>query len=306
MDNRKKLAISVGDLNGIGLEIILKAHTAIHELCDPVYCINKTLLTQGAKLLGLSVPEYFKISDLDGSFTIKAGEVDKESGLYSFNSFKEAITLAEQKDVDAIVTLPIHKEAWSLAGLDYKGHTDYLREHFNTEAIMMLGCEELFVALYTEHIPLQKVVSSLDLATLKRFLINFYEATHFDNIGVLGLNPHAGDGGVLGNEEEIIIQAINEINTTLNLNIFHGPLVPDTAFTPHALQSCNRLIAMYHDQGLSPLKALYFDQSINVSLHLPIVRTSVDHGTAFDIAYKNKNPKIDSYINAVKAAISDF
>lgn len=306
MPKRKKIAISVGDLNGIGIEIILRAHTEIVKLCDPIYCIHENLLKQASKLLNLAAPKDFTMSQLQGDFKIQPGVIDKASGRYSFDSFVEAIQLAENKEVKAIVTLPIHKEAWSLAGLTYKGHTDYLRAHFQREAIMMLGCEDLFVALYTEHIPLAEVATSLELEKLKRFLVNFYEATHFDHVALLGLNPHAGDGGVLGDEENIISQAINEVNLQLKQEVFHGPLVPDVAFTPRALQSCNRIIAMYHDQGLAPLKALYFDQSINVSLHLPIVRTSVDHGTAFDIAYKGKHVQFESYINAVKAATVDF
>ncbi len=292
MSNLKKLAISVGDLNGIGIEIILDAHQEIIKLCQPIYCINRTLLEQSADLLKRAIPADIELSAVDGDFIIQAGTVDRNSGAYSFRSFLAAIHLAEDK------------EAWHLAGIEFKGHTDYLRHHFNQEAIMMLGCDELFVALFTEHIPLKDVVSTLNVESLKEFLINLYQATHFPHVGVLGLNPHAGDGGVLGNEEDIIIHAIHEANQELKQTIFHGPLVPDTAFTPLALKSSNRLVAMYHDQGLAPLKALYFDQSINVSLHLPIRRTSVDHGTAFDISYQNKKPQITSYINAIKAAIS--
>ena len=115
-------------------------------------------------------------------------------------------------------------------------------------------------------------------------------------MGVLGLNPHAGDGGVLGDEEiKEIAPAIDEVNKLLKKEIFYGPLVPDTAFC----QRTGRFIAMYHDQGLAPLKALYFDESINVSLNLPVLRTSVDHGTAFDIAYKGI-ADTKSYINAIK------
>ena len=131
---------------------------------------------------------------------------------------------------------------------------------------------------------------------LTQFFIDFYKSTDFENIGVLGLNPHAGDGGVLGDEEiKELLPAILEANETLDKNIFYGPLVPDIAFSTKK----GRFIAMYHDQGLAPLKALYFDESINVSLNLPILRTSVDHGTAFDIAYKGK-AKTLSYENAIK------
>jgi 4-phospho-D-threonate 3-dehydrogenase / 4-phospho-D-erythronate 3-dehydrogenase len=118
---------------------------------------------------------------------------------------------------------------------------------------------------------------------------------------VLGLNPHAGDHGVLGDEERIIERAIARANA--GAEVFDGPIVPDVAFTPRFRRQYRYMVAMYHDQGLAPLKALYFDESINVSLNLPIVRTSVDHGTAFDIAYKQV-PETLSYRNAVKAALS--
>ena len=135
------------------------------------------------------------------------------------------------------------------------------------------------------------------------FLISLYNSIQPKEIAVLGLNPHAGDGGVLGDEERIIQEAIDEANRTLNKEIFIGPLVPDTAFTPAMRERFNYFVAMYHDQGLIPVKTLYFDESINVTLNLPIIRTSVDHGTAYDIAYKNKNPSTQSYINAVKEAV---
>ncbi|MCI7246985.1 MAG: 4-hydroxythreonine-4-phosphate dehydrogenase PdxA, partial [Campylobacter sp.] len=136
---------------------------------------------------------------------------------------------------------------------------------------------------------------------LARFLLSFAKASGFSKIGVLGLNPHAGDGGILGREDEKIAKAIKIANKALGARVFSGPLVPDVAFNPLALKRTNRLIAMYHDQALAPLKALYFDSAINVSLALPIIRTSPDHGTAFDIAYKSL-ANITSYINAVKYA----
>ncbi len=291
-----KVAISIGDLNGIGIEIALKAHEKIKKFVKPIYCINKTMLNQAATLLNYKIPNDFTIMEVEGYFKIKPGIVDKEAGEYSYKSFLKAIKLAQEKKVDAICTLPIHKEAWNKAGIKYKGHTEVLRDIFKKNAIMMLGCENLYVALFTEHIPLKEVPNKIKKEKLIQFFIDFYNSTKFNKIGILGLNPHAGDGGVLGDEEiKEIIPAIKMANDLLKKEIFYGPLVPDTAFC----QKKGRFIAMYHDQGLAPLKALYFEESINVSLNLPILRTSVDHGTAFDIAYKNiANTK--SYENAIK------
>jgi 4-hydroxythreonine-4-phosphate dehydrogenase len=294
-----KVAVSIGDLNGIGLEIALKCHNKIKEFVKPVYCINKTMLKKGAKLLNYKIPDDFEIAPIEGDFEIKPGEIDAKSGEYSYKSFLKAIELAKDKKVDAITTLPINKEAWAKAGIKYKGHTEVLRDILKKDAIMMLGCEKLYVALFTEHIPLKEVAKKIKKEKLVQFFIDFYKSTHFEKIGVLGLNPHAGDGGILGDEEiKEIMPAIIEANEIFNKNIFYGPLVPDIAFKDRK----GRFIAMYHDQGLAPLKALYFDESINVSLNLPILRTSVDHGTAFDIAYKHKaNTK--SYENALKYII---
>ncbi|MDP3301055.1 MAG: 4-hydroxythreonine-4-phosphate dehydrogenase [Sulfuricurvum sp.] len=303
MQALKKIAISVGDLNGIGFEIILKAHEQIKMLCEPVYCINNTMAHQAATLLKSYIPNDFIMMSVEGEFTIIPGEVCASSGKYSFDSFATAIELARSKAVDAIVTLPIHKEAWMMAGIDYKGHTDALRDIFNQEAIMMLGCEKMYVALFTEHIPLREVIQHINASELSDFMLRFYESMKVKNVAVLGLNPHAGDNGVLGNEEIEIKKAIMDVNAQLGEEVFVGPLVPDIAFTPRVREHFTHYIAMYHDQGLAPLKALYFDEGINVSLGLPIIRTSVDHGTAFDIAYQNK-AIILSYNNAVKAAIS--
>ena len=178
----------------------------------------------------------------------------------------------------------------------------------------MLGCEKMFVALYTEHIALKDVARHIKVKKLTKFFLDFANSMRshsgeWEQVAVLGLNPHAGDNGVLGNEEIKINKAIKKANKILYSSshspewepIFEGSFVPDIAFTPNFRKNYKYFIAMYHDQGLTPLKALYFDESINVSLNLPIIRTSVDHGTAFDIAYKkNNNLSSKSYINAVK------
>ena len=296
------LAISIGDINGIGVEIALKAHHEISKICTPIYCINKTMLTQAAQLLDMKIPKDFILSEVVGEFTIQAGKVDAQSGRYSYDSFMHAITLCENKVADGVVTMPIHKEAWMAAGLTYKGHTDLLRKHFNKEAIMMLGCPQMFVALYTEHMPLAQVPSMIQHDKLLSFFQDFHNAIGEEKVAVLGLNPHAGDNGVLGDEEREIEKAIESINKQLGKELFIGCIVPDVAFTPAFRKNFRYFIAMYHDQGLAPLKALYFDESVNISLNLPIVRTSVDHGTAFDIAYKNKAQTL-SYINAVHSAL---
>jgi 4-hydroxythreonine-4-phosphate dehydrogenase len=299
---RPKVAISLGDINGVGIEIALEAHDEISRLVSPRYCINSALLHKAAHLLNRTVPDDFVVEEAGENIAIEPGVVSARSGEFSYLSFLKAVELANEKKADAVITLPIHKEAWSLAGIKYKGHTDMLRDIFKRDAIMMLGCPKLYVALFTEHIPLRAVADCVTLQRLSAFLEDFHRAVGDQKIAVLGLNPHAGDNGVLGNEEEIITEAIKTVNTALGKELFFGPIVPDIAFTPRFREQFTYFIAMYHDQGLGPLKALYFDESVNISLNLPIIRTSVDHGTAFDIAYQNRAGTL-SYINAVTAAV---
>ena len=309
---KKKVAISIGDLNGIGIQLALENHNDICNIVTPLYCIDKTMLVQAAEKLNLTIPsDFHTIENIAPSFEIEAGVVSADSGRYAFSSFTTAVALAREKQVDAICTLPIHKKAWEKAGVDYKGHTDALRDFFDAEAIMMLGCDKMYVALFTEHIPLKEVANSINEKDLTRFLVDFYHtAKPTSTVGVLGLNPHAGDDGVLGDEELIIRKAIKNATAilkkeipllfTIHYSLFTAPMVPDVAFTPNVRKHYRHYVAMYHDQGLAPLKALYFDEGINVSLNLPIPRTSVDHGTAFDIAYKGTSLNNLSYINAIK------
>ena len=308
----KKVAISIGDLNGIGIQLAIQNHTVVSKHIDPLYCIDKVMLAQAAKKLQLSIPDDFHtIEEIAPSFEIEAGTISKESGAYAYASFVKTVELAKENKVDAIMTLPIHKKAWEMAGVYYKGHTDALRDFFGAEAIMMLGCSKMYVALFTEHIPLKEVAKNINEKDLTRFLVDFYNtAKPTSTVGVLGLNPHAGDKGVLGDEEVIIKKAIKNATKilmegeashfTLHSSLFSSPLVPDIAFVPNVRKHYTHYIAMYHDQGLAPLKTLYFDEGINVSLNLPILRTSVDHGTAFDIAYKGEKLNGLSYLNAIK------
>jgi 4-hydroxythreonine-4-phosphate dehydrogenase len=300
---KPSVAISIGDLNGVGIELALLNHEKVKKFCQPIYCINSSLLQQASKLLNVKIPHDFKLHETKGIFRIRPSKVCAKSGEYSFNSFLDAIKLTQNKQTHAVVTLPINKESWSKANIKHKGHTDLLRTYFKKDAIMMLGCKEMFVALFTEHTALKNVPKLVKTEKLIHFLLDFYACVKpKKQVALLGLNPHASDNGVLGNEEKKIKKAVKYVNNKLQKDIFTQPLVPDTAFTPHNRKNYKYFVAMYHDQGLIPLKTLYFEESINISLNLPIIRTSVDHGTAFDIAYKHKaNAK--SYINAIKEAV---
>jgi 4-hydroxythreonine-4-phosphate dehydrogenase len=304
---KKKIAISIGDLNGIGIELALSNHHSIRQIAEPIYCIDRKMAKQAATLLQTTLPDDFDtVEGISEMFKITPGTIDRESGRYSYASFLKAVEITRDGAAGGVVTLPIHKKAWELAGISYKGHTDALRDLFKSEAIMMLGSPSMYVALFTEHIPLREVADRIDEIALTRFLLDFHHSirhskpeTRDAKIAVLGLNPHAGDGGVLGNEERSIEKAIAAANHRIGETVFVGPLVPDVAFIPQVRKNYLYYVAMYHDQGLAPLKALYFDEGINVSLNLPILRSSVDHGTAFDIAYKSRALNNLSYLNAV-------
>ncbi|WP_104695886.1 4-hydroxythreonine-4-phosphate dehydrogenase [Helicobacter salomonis] len=298
-----EIAISIGDVNGIGPEIALKAHHHINQICRPLYCVHQELLERANALLKhayTSALESMQCTEINAPIpALKPSQIDRASGFYSYASFLHALDLADAKEVKGVCTLPIHKKAWQLAGVDTPGHTALLRDRYKQEAIMMLGCLHLWVALFSDHIPLSAVSGRVRLKPLTEFLRTLGRVLpQVNQIAVLGIDPHCGDGGAIGTQDLIVQEAIEQANMALNTPKFLGPIPADSAFAPHFRERHRHFVALYHDVGLAPLKALYFEESVNVSLNLPIKRASVDHGCAFDIAYQNKaNTK--SYCNAI-------
>lgn len=321
MSGEKKLAISIGDSNGVGCEIILRelewvlyqcgqlpkqpssagGDSSPSALCAPIICAHKSLLESALQtLLARGGVESKRASSIHCLLDmvrfeppslkpppIHIAQITAQSGAYSFASFVRAVELASQDPHTAVLTLPIHKAAWKQAGVRYAGHTEYLRAHFKQEAIMVLGCKQMLVALFCDHIPLARVSERISVESYKEFLCTLESSLDFTQALVLGFNPHCGDCGAIGGEEDALIQAaLESANAAIGREAFVGVVAPDSAFTPAMRERFCVFVAPYHDVGLAPLKALYFDQSINISLNLPIVRTSVDHGVAFDIAYQ--------------------
>lgn len=301
----KKIAISCGDVNGVGLEIILKAHSLLCRQIQPMYCVHFELLEQVSQKFGLEMPKDLCANDCIPPSSdippLQKGEITQQSGQYSFESFTLACQLCDEGKANAICTLPIHKKAWSLAGIPHIGHTQALGHRYKQEGIMLLGWEKMFIALYTDHIPLSKVSHQIQEQKLYHFFSKIYASFKQEKYCVMGVNPHCGDGGILGTEDEEIKKAIHRINALLQKEVFFGPYPSDTAFIPEKQKEFSCWISMYHDVGLATLKALYFHESINTTLGLPILRTSVDHGVAFDIAFEGK-VSIQSYLNAIKFA----
>ena len=230
------------------------------------------------------------------------------AGKLSLNSLKFAVRLLKDKKIEALVTAPVSKEAISLVEPSFQGHTEFLAQAFGVKNVgMLFVADKLRTIIVTRHIPLNKVSQSinrkniLETITLTHdALVNQFLISH-PRIAVCGLNPHAGEGGTIGKEEiEKIIPAIKDARRK-RINV-DGPFAADTLFTSNKIHHYDAVVAMYHDQGLIPIKALAFQKAVNVTIGLPFIRTSPAHGTAFDIAGKNKADP-SSMIEAIKLAV---
>ena len=312
----KKFGITLGDPTGISSEILLKS---IKDLPKGIYILygSKKLLEKTSKLFNLDNP-FIEINSpeeakKEGFYLINVYDRDFELGKPSVESGKASVLYLENatkdilnKKLNGIITLPISKEYILKAGFKYKGHTDYLANISNTkEYIMMLLCEKLKVALLTTHIPLKDVYKYITKENLKsklnlliKELQNKFKIKN-PKIAVVALNPHASDNGNIGDEEIKVINPVIEEFKSKGFNII-GSLSPDTAFINY--KNFDSYLSMYHDQGLIPLKLLCFKTGVNITLGLPFIRTSVDHGTGFDIAGKNLADPT-SFIEAVKLAV---
>lgn len=272
---------------------------------------DRALLQRVASETGLPMPDDAQVHQIDSivdAAGLAPGEVSAEAGRAAYEYVATAIEHAQAGKVDAIVTAPLNKAAMHAAGIDYPGHTEILTALTGSEKTCMLQVsDEVTASFVTCHCGLQEVASRLTRERLRE-VIDLTQSAISRMLGrepklvVLGLNPHAGEGGLFGNgEEEAIIIPEIEAGSERGMNI-SGPVPPDTAFIPAMRETTDAFICMYHDQGHIPLKALAFDKAVNVTLGLPIVRTSVDHGTAFDIAWQGKaNP--GSMLAAVDLAL---
>ncbi|MFA7445401.1 MAG: 4-hydroxythreonine-4-phosphate dehydrogenase PdxA [Flavobacteriaceae bacterium] len=300
------VGISIGDLNGVGSEIILKTFedTRMLELCTPVIFagtkvfsfLNKTLQTN-INFFGIDHINQLvhgKINVLNvwkEPVAVEFGKSDPEIGKYAVLSFKEAVKALKNDEIDVLITAPINKYTAESKEFQFAGHTEYLAQELQGEALMLLTTDDLRVGLLTGHIPLQEVASKLNedlirkkALTLEKALIQDF-GIHKPKIAVLGLNPHSGDEGVIGREEiEIITPAIQKLFD--QGHYIFGPFSADGFFGSEAYKKYDAVLATYHDQGLIPFKTIAFGQGVNYTAGLDKIRTSPDHGTAFDIAGK--------------------
>ncbi len=285
----KRIAISIGDPNGIGPEISLKATQQPPADTELLFVGDRQLLEQQAASLGLALNG--KVLEVPGhAVTAHPGQISAEAGAASFAWVERGIDACLQGEADALVTAPISKQAWMEAGLDYPGHTELLAERCGTNRFgMMLMGKGLRVFLATRHLPLKQVAEQLSEQDIRLAVDLLQEALPLlgapeARIALCGLNPHAGDGGAIGMEEQDWILPLAEQIRQEGASLF-GPLPADTVFHQAVhLQQFDAVIALYHDQGLGPLKLWAFDEGVNLTLGLPLYRCSPDHGTAFAIA----------------------
>lgn len=289
----------MGDVAGIGPEIALRSlqEPAVNERCLPILygpteAIHhiKNQVGHEAAIQDVAIQD---IGDIELT-SLQRGEFSAQTGQASFDAVDQAIADAAAGKIDAIVTGPIQKEAWHAAGIRFPGHTELLADRMKVDDFsMMLTSDSISCVLATIHIPLADVPTKLTTHSILRAIRLGAAALSLRHqrparVVVCGLNPHAGENGLFshGEESDLIQPAIDAARAD-GIDIT-GPVPPDTAFTPSMRQQTDVYVCMYHDQGLIPLKALAFDDAVNVTLGLPIVRTSVDHGTALDLAWQGK------------------
>ena len=297
------LALTAGEPAGIGPELCLQLATEAREQ-GIVVVASRALLADRASMLGLDISLHawqpgdtvacgageLSVLDIPGLVSLVAGRTDPANSQYVLDTLTRAADGCLEGVFDGMVTAPVHKGVINEAGIAFSGHTEFLQELCGVErVVMMLATEELRVALVTTHLPLKDVAAAITPQRLTQVtrILNQDLKTFFGiarpRILVAGLNPHAGEGGHLGREEiEVIEPTLAQLREEgIELT---GPLPADTLFTPHWLENADAVLAMYHDQGLPVLKYQGFGRAVNITLGLPIVRTSVDHGTALDLA----------------------
>lgn len=296
-----RIAITMGDPAGVGPELCLRAlaEPSLRTVCQPIVYGDRAILHAAATQVSLPLPDPAFVLDAApfGPAGLTPGSISAETGRAAYAYFTHAIDDALAGTVDAITTAPINKEALHLAGIRFPGHTEILASRTHAaRSCMMQYSKEITCTFVTTHVGYRDVPALLTIERITEVIDLTVEALrrlrgHEPRLVICGLNPHAGEHGLFGDREEerIIIPAVEGARARGVL--IKGPVPPDTAFLPWKREVTDAFVCMYHDQGHIPLKALAFDSAVNTTLGLPIIRTSVDHGTALDIAWQGKaNP----------------
>ena len=325
--NKPILGISVGDINGIGLEVILKAlsHKKVIDICVPVIYGSSKVVSYHKNIVALDEVTFYgqrnaerlhfeKINVVNvwnDNVNITLGRATDLGGKYAQMSLEAAVNDLKAGLIDALITAPIHKKSMQMAGFAHVGHTEYLTQELNgSDSLMILASDRLRVGLVTAHIPIKDVAAAITKERIINKLQIFSESLRIDFglerpiIAVLGLNPHAGEEGMLGDEEEKIIRPA-VVECKKHGMMAFGPFAADGFFGSGQFHKFDGVLAMYHDQGLIPFKALTFGSGVNFTAGLSAIRTSPDHGTAFDLAGKNEADP-SSFLHAMFMAIDIY
>ncbi len=316
------IAISSGEPAGIGPDICL-ALADRHLAARLLILADPTLLAERARALGIraslasvvdpdATPLHqagsLSVLPVSAAVTAVPGQLDTRNADYVLNMIRNAVVLCMNGEAGALVTAPVQKSVISQSGVRFTGHTEFLAELTGAPLpVMLLVNDDLRVALATTHLPLRRVADAITATGIEQLLgiLNADLKARFGiarpRIKVLGLNPHAGESGTMGLEEIEVLQPALELARAQGIDAA-GPYPADTAFTPEALNGFDAVLAMYHDQGLPVIKARGFGETVNVTCGLPIVRTSVDHGTALDLAGSGR-ASADSLIAAIELAL---
>lgn len=308
MQKNLKIGISIGDINGIGLEVILKTFKdrRMMDICTPIIFGSSKLINEYKKTLSLENIAFHSIKEVslakarkinvvecwESDVTLALGENNENGGKYAFLSLEKASAELVNHTIDALVTAPINKKNIQSDTFTFPGHTEYLADKKKEDVLMLMTTDLLKVGVVTSHIPLEKVAENINEKSILNKLELFQKSLTKDfgirkpKIAVLGLNPHAGDNGILGKEEGKVIVPTIEKAKEKNILAF-GPYPADSFFGSSLMTKFDGVLAMYHDQGLIPFKTISFGKGVNYSAGLSFVRTSPDHGTAYDIAGKN-------------------
>jgi len=324
MKNKLKIGISHGDVNGISYEVIIKTlmDDRINEICTPIIYGSPKVVAYHRKALniedfsptGISSPEEARgnkayiINCVDENIRVELGKCTESAGIDSFKALKAATDALEAGKIDALVTGPVNKQNIQHSEFNYSGHTEYLQARFKANEVMMLMVSNLLkVGLVAGHVPVSELSSMITrelvvekLKILARSLLVDFGIRN-PQIAVLGLNPHAGDNGLLGNEEREIIAPAIEHAKELGITAL-GPYAADGFFGAGRFGHFDAVLAMYHDKGLAPFKSLSMENGVNYTAGLPVVRTSPAHGTAYELAGKNE-ASATSFRNALYLAI---
>lgn len=308
-ENKPVIGFTCGDLNGIGIELILKSlsDNRFLDFCIPVVFASNKAINFYRKSIGdinfsfTSIKDFYKLNPRqvnifncwEEEVAINPGTLSDIGGQYAVKSLQAAASALKDGKIDALVTAPLHKKNVQSADFSYTGHTPFLKDFFGVnDVLMLLTAENLKIGLVTEHLPVKEIAANITKENIisKLLILNASLKKDFNiekpKIAVLALNPHAGDEGLIGKEEEEIIRPAIKEAKHRNLLVV-GPFSADAFFARGQYNKFDAVLAMYHDQGLIPFKSLAFGEGVNFTAGLPGIRTSPDHGTAFDIAGKN-------------------